>query len=148
MLSKYISPYITFKEYQCPCCDQLPPSFINGEVPLKHEMFFSKWKWIREEWGKPIPISSGYRCPLHNSFVGGKALSIHQWGLALDLDLGTPEEVDAVAEIIENIAPELRMGVYKRTGTFIHIDSGYLIHPIASPSWREGARWNDRYTGA
>ena len=40
---------------------------------------------IREKLGKPILVSSGYRCPLLNKAVGGVSNSQHQKGLAADL---------------------------------------------------------------
>lgn len=40
---------------------------------------------IREKVGKPILISSGFRCPVLNKVVGGVANSQHQKGLAADL---------------------------------------------------------------
>lgn len=40
---------------------------------------------IREKLGRPILVSSGYRCPVLNKAVGGVANSQHQKGLAADL---------------------------------------------------------------
>ena len=40
---------------------------------------------IREKFGKPILISSGYRCPMLNKAVRGVANSQHLKGLAADL---------------------------------------------------------------
>lgn len=40
---------------------------------------------IREKLGKPILVSSGYRCPVLNKAVGGVTNSQHQKGLAADL---------------------------------------------------------------
>ena len=40
---------------------------------------------IREKYGKPISISSGFRCPLLNQAVGGVVNSQHLKGLAADL---------------------------------------------------------------
>lgn len=40
---------------------------------------------IRELYGKPIKISSGYRCPQLNSLIGGKNTSNHLKGEAVDL---------------------------------------------------------------
>lgn len=40
---------------------------------------------IRESYGKPIIISSGYRCQALNEAVGGVKDSKHQEGLAVDL---------------------------------------------------------------
>lgn len=40
---------------------------------------------IREKWGSPIVVSSGYRCPTLNKVVGGVANSVHKLGWAADL---------------------------------------------------------------
>lgn len=40
---------------------------------------------IREAYGKPIRVSSGYRSPRLNSLVGGSPSSQHKLGLAADL---------------------------------------------------------------
>ena len=40
---------------------------------------------IRAKFGKPILISSGYRCPMLNKAVGGAVNSQHLKGLAADL---------------------------------------------------------------
>ena len=40
---------------------------------------------IREKYGKPIIITSGYRCSELNKKVGGKSNSFHLKGLAADL---------------------------------------------------------------
>lgn len=40
---------------------------------------------IREEIGKPILVTSGYRCPELNSVVGGSITSQHMFGEAADI---------------------------------------------------------------
>ena len=40
---------------------------------------------LREAWGKPIRVNSGYRCPKLNSAVGGSATSEHRYGMAADI---------------------------------------------------------------
>lgn len=40
---------------------------------------------LREMWGSPIIISSGYRCPELNKLVGGSKTSAHLIGYACDL---------------------------------------------------------------
>lgn len=54
---------------------------------------------IRAKLGKPIFISSGYRCPMLNKAVGGVVNSQHQKGLAADL-------VCADMESLENVLRE------------------------------------------
>lgn len=55
---------------------------------------------VRERLGKPITVNSGYRCPLHNSTVGGVMSSQHVKGEAADLNAGSPEENRRLARII------------------------------------------------
>ena len=40
---------------------------------------------LRVAWGKPIRVSSGYRCPKLNAAVKGSATSVHMIGYAADL---------------------------------------------------------------
>jgi uncharacterized protein YcbK (DUF882 family) len=40
---------------------------------------------VRTEWGSPIIVSSGYRCPLLNREVGGVEGSYHIRGMAADI---------------------------------------------------------------
>lgn len=44
---------------------------------------------LREAWGRPIIVNSGYRCDALNKAVGGVATSQHRLGQAADLDVGT-----------------------------------------------------------
>lgn len=40
---------------------------------------------LREEWGSPIRVNSGYRCEKLNKLVGGSTTSSHLFGCAVDL---------------------------------------------------------------
>lgn len=40
---------------------------------------------LREAYGKPIIVTSGYRCPKLNKAVGGAATSQHMYGQAADI---------------------------------------------------------------
>lgn len=40
---------------------------------------------LREAWGKPIIVTSGYRCPRLNAAVGGARASQHMQGMAADI---------------------------------------------------------------
>lgn len=46
---------------------------------------------IREEWGHPIYVNSGYRCEKLNKKVGGSKKSSHMKGLAADITTGNRE---------------------------------------------------------
>ena len=58
---------------------------------------------IREKYGKPITVSSGYRCPALNKVVGGAATSQHTKGQAADLKGKNRAE----NEILFNVIKEL-----------------------------------------
>lgn len=47
---------------------------------------------LRESWGKPIIVTSGFRGKAVNDKVGGVATSQHTKGEAADIDIGTPEQ--------------------------------------------------------
>lgn len=47
---------------------------------------------IREEYGLPLSVSSGYRCPELNRAVGGAKTSQHMKGQAADINLGSVEK--------------------------------------------------------
>ena len=134
---KYIYDYITDEEYKCPHCKFYPPDFFVNDIKEPFRDLFHKFKMIRKEWGTPILITSGYRCPFHNNEIGGSLASVHMFGLAFDL-LPREKSIDMLFNHVENMYPELRIGKYS---THIHIDNGYKIKPRASHTWQEGARW-------
>ena len=47
---------------------------------------------IREEWGEPIVVSSGYRCKELNALVGGAQHSHHLLGCAADIIAGNKDD--------------------------------------------------------
>lgn len=68
---------------------------------------------IREKLGKPILVSSGYRCPVLNKAVGGVANSQHQKGLAADLvctDMKSLEKVLRETGGFDQLIKEHRKG--------------------------------------
>ena len=55
---------------------------------------------IREAWGGPITVNSGYRCPVLNRAVGGVPTSQHQKGEAADITVGSPEQNRKLFDLI------------------------------------------------
>lgn len=47
---------------------------------------------LREQYGKPIRVNSGYRCDALNKAVGGSKTSQHRYGLAADITAGSKFE--------------------------------------------------------
>lgn len=148
-MKKYIAPYITRAEYACSHCDALPPGLDPKLPTFNYHLLFTRFEEIRNQWRKPLRISSGYRCPTYQRFLwnvgrSDSAISVHIFGLALDIDVDSEAEVNRLVTIAEAIDGDMRLGYkkYLQQGhTFVHMDIGYLISPIYDLSLREGVRW-------
>ena len=73
---------------------------------------------IRKVVGKPLIISSGYRCPAVNKAVGGADNSYHMLGLAADINVSgmSPK---LLANLIINSNVPFQQLIYE--GTWIHV---------------------------
>ena len=69
--------------------------------------------------GKVVTITSAYRTPSHDQYVGGATFSQHQYGKAADVQIvGVPPK--KVAAYADPLLPNKGgIGIY---GTFTHID--------------------------
>lgn len=74
------------------CIDNMP----SFEIVDNLNRLASYLDGIRAKLGKPILISSGYRCPMLNKAVGGVVNSQHQKGLAADLICPDMESLEKV----------------------------------------------------
>jgi hypothetical protein len=72
-----ISPHFLLSEFHCRCC---------GAVMIFPELL-ERLEYLRGLWGRPLVITSGYRCKSHNGAVGGVQNSLHCRGLAADVSL-------------------------------------------------------------
>lgn len=63
--------------------DNTPTEEIKERLTYLIESTLDK---IREAFGAPIIINSGYRCPELNKAVGGSKTSHHKYGYAVDMD--------------------------------------------------------------
>ena len=61
---------------------------------------------IREAWGEPIVVSSGYRCPELNALVGGAKHSHHLLGCAADLIAGNRDDHRRLFRMIQQMLRE------------------------------------------
>ena len=78
---------------------------------------------IREHFGKPVNISSGYRCATHNKNIGGATGSRHSKGQAADIYINgvAPAEIAKYAESMGILG----IGLYETNsdGFFVHVDT-------------------------
>lgn len=73
---------------------------------------------IRNHFGRPVIINSGYRCTSHNKAVNGATKSKHLSGMAADIYINGIEPKE-VAKYAESIGIK-GIGLYD---TFVHIDT-------------------------
>lgn len=74
---------------------------------------------LRQLYGKPMHVNSGYRCPALNKAVGGVATSQHTKGEAADIKTGSSAESRRLAVLLKSSKlPFDQIGLY---GTFVHI---------------------------
>jgi uncharacterized protein YcbK (DUF882 family) len=58
---------------------------------------------LRERYGKPIKVNSGYRCPALNKAVNGSKSSQHMKGLAADITAGSLKENKILFELVQEL---------------------------------------------
>ena len=90
----------------------------NGDIRVDRDLVISLQE-LREAYGAPIAIRSGYRDPAHNKKVGGATGSQHLYGRAADLIWTRwPLRLDAVREL------QLFSGIgyYANTNNVLHVD--------------------------
>lgn len=76
---------------------------------------------LREAYGKPINVNSGYRCPRLNKAVGGSANSGHMYGFAADITTGTKKGNRKLWDIVvQNNIPFTKM-IDEQGFSWIHI---------------------------
>ncbi|MCR5064927.1 MAG: peptidase M15 [Bacteroidales bacterium] len=88
--------HFSTQELVCKHCGQLPPSVKENIEALVDNVLDP----LREQYGKPVYVTSGYRCLRHNTAVGGVPNSQHTKGEACDIHAGNPAENLKLAKII------------------------------------------------
>ena len=118
-----MAKYFSDDEFRCKHCGELPRGGINPRL-------FDVLDEMREAAG-PLVLSCGYRCPEHNTEVGGVANSQHVLGNAADVLCPDGMSVEELAKTAEDCGAD-GIGKYYDS-LFVHVDvRGYA------------ARWTDQ----
>lgn len=76
---------------------------------------------LREAYGKPIRVNSGYRCEELNRAVGGSANSAHMKGCAADITAGSAAENKRLFFLAQSIGIEFDQLIDERGLSWVHI---------------------------
>jgi len=117
--------YFSRQELQCKC---------GCETLVFDVAFHQTLNKIRQDFGAPMIITSGYRCPNHpieaDRIAAGKPTGAHGLGVAVDVSVAYGQAYKLVRVAMEHGIE--RIGVnQKGDGRFIHLD---VSKQHASPS--------------
>ena len=111
MTAKYFKP----EEFACKC----------GTCGGRSEMdagTVEKLDRLRERYGKPIAISSGFRCEKHISEMGKTTVGAHRQGRAVDIPCAGPEAFKLMALAVELGFTGVGISQRANQSRFIHLD--------------------------
>jgi zinc D-Ala-D-Ala carboxypeptidase len=108
--------FFSREELQCRC-----GQFCDYACPMDSE-FMDRVDRLREHFGKPLKVTSGYRCAKHNSNVSSTGASgPHVSGKAVDFGVSRGD-AHALLEIAMSMSFSGIGIAQKGSGRFIHLD--------------------------
>ena len=116
--TRKLSANFTVAEFACK--DGSDPVFVDSSLAALLQK-------IRDHFGRPVVITSGYRTASHNTRVGGSKSSQHLLGRAADIQVQDTDPL-AVAAYAESLMPGWGgVGRYPvkagRTKGWVHVDT-------------------------
>lgn len=122
-------PHFTPRELACHCGGR----FCAGEYWHAPD-FLDALEALRADAGQPLIVSSGHRCAIWNSYVGGARFSLHR-AMAVDISLAGHDRHMLLAAAERHGFTGL--GLAK---TFLHLDRrprpARWFYPGSETSWR------------
>lgn len=76
---------------------------------------------LREKYGNPIHVSSGFRCPALNKAVGGVSTSQHLKGEAADIDAGSRLANQHLARLIVEMGLPFDQLIDENNYAWVHV---------------------------
>ena len=106
--------YFSYDELKCKCCDEAPMT----------DDFMHMLIAIREEFDRPMIITSAFRCASYNSKIGGAKNSPHLHGAAVDVAVNYKDAYDLIGIALQHGMTGI--GIKQKgspSGRFIHLDN-------------------------
>ncbi len=98
--------------------DNTPPS---SAVKALNDLVDNVLDPLRDAWGGPIRVNSGYRCPELNKAVGGTPYSQHQRGEAADITVGSPSRNRRLLALIKKLDLPVDQCIDEKGCRWIHV---------------------------
>lgn len=76
---------------------------------------------LREAYGKPINVNSGFRCPALNKAVGGVSNSEHSTGCAADIDVHSRQGNKELFDLIQKLNLPFRQLIDESNLSWVHV---------------------------
>lgn len=76
---------------------------------------------LREWYGKPITVNSGFRSPALNKAVGGSATSDHMQGRAADITGGSPAENKRLFNLVQSLGLPFDQLIDEKNFAWVHV---------------------------
>lgn len=76
---------------------------------------------LREAWGSPLTVNSGYRCAALNRAVGGAAHSQHLTGQAADITTGNRDGNKRLYALLKRMSIPVDQAINEHDYSWIHI---------------------------
>lgn len=98
--------------------DNTPPA---SAVEALHALVDNVLDPLRQAWGSPIHVNSGYRCPELNQIVGGTPGSQHQRGEAADITVGSRSANRRLMALIKRLDLPVDQCIDEKGCRWIHV---------------------------
>jgi hypothetical protein len=79
---------------------------------------------LREAWGKPLHVNSGYRCRALNKAVGGVPASQHMRGEAADITAGSKDANRELYSLLKRLNLPVDQAINEKDFSWIHVSYG------------------------
>lgn len=94
-----------------------PPQAVENLTALVEKVLDP----LREAWGSPIHVNSGYRCPALNKLVGGKPRSQHLTGNAADITAGNAAGNARLYRLLQRLQLPVDQAINEHDFKWIHL---------------------------